>query len=270
MKKKLLSLLLVVSVGSLCTACGLEQARDNGPKSLLGGSKEVEEEATEEEENYDDVKIEVVENYGYSEEYKAAFETGERAGANYMKEGDAEVSEFESWQEAYKTLIEDCENDEMEHKYSLIYVDEDDVPELVYTTMNNQLAIATFTNPTVNIFSSQIEGIKYIKGKNNLIAHENIVAASSLNDYVVAIKDGFFIQLAYGSCRPFDVWAEDSFDENGNPIISYWEVNEEELSSQEEYDETINKYIDTKLAVDGFENGGESADDIIAKIDSME
>ena len=67
-----------------------------------------------------------------------------------------------------------------------------------------------------------------------------------------------------------DVWAEDSFDENGDPIISYWEVNEQELSSQEEYDETINKYIDTKLAVDGFENGGESADDIIAKIDSME
>ena len=97
--------------------------------------------------------------------------------------------------------------------------------------------------------SSQIEDIKYIKGKNSLIAHENIVAASTLNDYVVAIKDGFFIQLAYGSSRPLDVWAEDSFDENGDPIISYWEVNEQELSSQEEYDETINKYIDTKLVV---------------------
>ncbi len=269
MKKKLVSILLILSVGSVCMACGLEQSTDNGPKSLLGGSKDVEEVAGDEE-NEDDVKIEVVEGYSYSDEYKAAFEADDRAGANYKKSGDAEISEFESWQEAYKTLIEDCENDEMEHKYSLIYVDEDDVPELVYTTMNNQLAIATFTNPTVNIFSSQIEDIKYIKGKNSLIAHENIVAASTLNDYVVAIKDGFFIQLAYGSSRPLDVWAEDSFDENGDPIISYWEVNGQELSSQEEYDEIINKYIDTKLVVDGFENGGESADDIIAKIDSME
>ena len=269
MKKKLVSILLILSVGSVCMACGLEQATDNGPKSLLGGSKDVEE-AAGNEENNDDVKIEVVEGYSYSDEYKAAFEADDRVGANYIKSGDAEISEFESWQEAYKSLIEDCENDEMEHSYSLIYVDDDNVPELVYTTMNNQLAIATFTNPTVNIFSSQIEDIKYIKEKNSLIAHENIVADSTLNDYVVAIKDGFFIQLAYGSSRPLDVWAEDSFDENGAPIISYWEVNEQELSSQEEYDETINKYIDTKLAVDGFENGGESADDIIAKIDSME
>ena len=270
MKKKLVSILLILSVGSVCMACGLEQSTDNGPKSLLGGSNDAAEEATAEEENNDDVKIEVVENYGYSDEYKAAFEADDRVGANYIKSGDAEISEFESWQEAYKSLIEDCENDEMEHSYSLIYVDDDNVPELVYTTMNNQLAIATFTNPTVNIFSSQIEDIKYIKEKNSLIAHENIVADSTLNDYVVAIKDGFFIQLAYGSSRPLDVWAEDSFDENGDPIISYWEVNEQELSSQEEYDETINKYIDTKLVVDGFENGGESADDIIAKIDSME
>ena len=60
MKRKLVSILLILSVGSVCMACGLEQATDNGPKSLLGGSKDVEE-TTGDEENNDDVKIEVVE-----------------------------------------------------------------------------------------------------------------------------------------------------------------------------------------------------------------
>ena len=270
MKKRILSLVLIFTISSVCSGCGLEQARDNGPKSLTDSSKDVEEEVVdEEEENYDDVKIEVVENASHSDEYNEAFEIGDRIGASYMRQGDAEVTEFESWQEGYKALIEDCNNDGYEHSYALIYVDGDEIPELVYKTYDNQVAIATFTGSTVNIFSSQLQDIEYIKGANNVIAHENIVADSALNDYVVAIKDGFWVQIACGTCRPMDIWAEDSFDENGNPIISYWEINKEVLSSQDEYDEKLLKYIDTNSVTPGLENGGESYEAILAKIDSM-
>ena len=56
MKKRILSLVLIFTISSVCSGCGLEQARDNGPKSLTDSSKDVKEEAVdEEEENYDDV-----------------------------------------------------------------------------------------------------------------------------------------------------------------------------------------------------------------------
>ena len=269
MKKKVLSMILIGAT-ALFTACGLEQAKDNGPKILDEKASTTENVQDDEAvENNDDATIEVVENASHSDEYNEAFEIGDRIGASYMKQGDAEVTEFESWQEGYKALIEDCNNDGYEHSYALIYVDGDDIPELVYKTYDDQVAIATFTGSTVNIFSSQLQDIQYIKGTNNVIAHENIVADSTLNDYVVAIKDGFWVQIAYGTSRPMDIWAEDSFDENGNPIISYWEINGEELSSQAEYDEMLLKYIDTNSVTPGLENGGESYEAILAKIDSM-
>lgn len=269
MKKKVLSMILIGAT-ALFTACGLEQAKDNGPK-ILDEKADTTENVQDDEavENNDDATIEVVENASHSDEYNEAFEIGDRIGASYMKQGDAEVTEFESWQEGYKALIEDCNNDGYEHSYALIYVDGDEIPELVYKTYDDQVAIATFTGSSVNLFSSQLQDIEYIKGTNNVIAHENIVADSALNDYVVAIKDGFWVQIAYGTSRPMDIWAEDSFDENGNPIISYWEINGEELSSQDEYDEKLLKYIDTNSVTPGLENGGESYEAILAKIDSM-
>ena len=88
-----------------------------------------------------------------------------------------------------------------------------------------------------------------------------------INEYVVAINDGYWIQIALGVQSPLDIWAEDSFDENGDPIISYWEINGDEISTQANYDELMLDFFDESKAnnVNDFKN----VDDIIAEIDSM-
>lgn len=58
------------------------------------------------------------------------------------------------------------------------------------------------------------------------------------------------MQVAYGVRGPLDEWAEDSFDENGEPIISYWSLNDVELNSQQAYDDEFVKYQDSSYAKD--------------------
>lgn len=253
MKKKILLTLLTGLSTVILFACGTKEATVTEP---VVADNTTEEETipttdtvqTEEENSEEAVTIEVIENATHSEEYNLRFEAGERIGGSYVPTGEAEVAQYGDWKEGYTALIDDLSSDAdvaYESTYALIYVDDDDIPELAYKTDGDKICVATFGGGCVNIFSSQIDSILYCERDNALFASENVEA--SLNDYVVAIKDGFWIAIAYGTKSPLDIWAEDSFDENGNPIISYWEINEQELASQNEYDETLGKYFDSAL-----------------------
>lgn len=253
MKKRLYVFTLCVTIAASMIACGKDNVSGEvEPEELEDAIEESksENEATEKkddsssEESENLPTIEVVEGYNYSDEYNAAFELDDRVGANYIAAGASEVSEFASWKEGYKTLVEDL-SDEDSVSFSLIYVDSDDVPELIYKVNDTNIVIATYSGSTVNLFSGQIDSVSYVEGDNVLLATEH-VDANTYNS-VVAIKDGYWINIAYGTQGPLDPWAEDSFDENGNAIISYWEINGEELSSQEDYDELFGKYYDSSF-----------------------
>lgn len=234
-------------------------------ENALEDSKPENKEDSSSEESENLPTIEVVEGYTYSDEYNAAFELDDRVGANYMATGASEVSEFTSWKEGYKTLVEDLSSEDS-ISFSLIYVDSDDIPELIYKVDDSNIIIATFSGSTVNLFSGQIDSVSYVEGDNVLLATEH-VDANTYNS-VVAIKDGYWINIAYGTQGPLDPWAEDSFDENGNAIISYWEINGEELSSQEDYDEMFGKYYDSSYGKEITEFNSD-ASQILEQIEAL-
>lgn len=266
MKKRVLLTILCAMLSIAMLGCGKKDTTEpilEEPKAEENVSNDTEEEQKDDTSD-SDAKIEVVDGYTHSDEYNAAFEAGISIGNSYRKTGAAEVSEFDSWQEGYKAIIEDLSTNE-NAKYALIFVDDDNIPELVYSTDENNIVLATFGQNTVNIFSSQLNKVSYVEGQNVLFASEHVQA--NLDDYVVAIKDGSWIAIASGIRAPEDPWAEDSFDENGMPIVSYWEVNDLQLTSQEEYDELMVKYYDSSAAkeVKDFKTSKE----VLSVIDSL-
>ncbi len=272
MKKKFLSLFVcLVSSFGLVACAGKEPAAETVETVEEAVETEPNEEQAEKpdtevaEEVTEDVTIEVVDATSHSDVYNEYFEIGERIGANYIKSGDSEVTEFADWKEAYTSIIEELGAGGYEPGFALIYVNDDDIPELVYSIDDNTYCVGTFANGYLNIFSSRINAISYNEKENVLLASEAVEA--NLNDYVVAIKDGFWIQIAYGNRRPFYEWAEDSFDEHGNPIISYWEINGEELSSQEEYDEKLSNIYDAASLIQVTEFKSQS--EVLEEIDSL-
>ena len=255
MKKRLYVFTLCVTLAASMIACGKDDISGTIEPEEIADTVEDNKSEVEANENKDDSSleesetlptIEIVEGYNYSDEYKTAFEEGNRIGASYMPTGASEVAEFESWKEGYKALVEDLKAEE-NISFALVYVDSDDIPELVYKVDDTNIIVATFGDTTVNLLSGQIDEIDYVEGDNVLATTEHVDA--NINQNIVAIKDGYWVQLAYCVEGPLDPWAEDSFDENGNAIISYWEINGEEFNSQAEYDEVFAKYYDSSYGM---------------------
>lgn len=273
MKNKIIGTILISTLALAMVGCGLEQARDDGPKeTFLEKETEIADEAdeaesTEENVTDKDVKIEVVEGYTYSDEYKEEFAKENRGGFNFQRTTDSEVSEFSDWKEGYTSLIKDLEENKTETvEYALIYVDEDDRPELAYKLGDTFVGVASFADTTVNIYGIQKTDVSYVEKKNVLYGHEEVGAA--YYDYVGALNNNYWVDIASCERKPLDEWAEDSFDENGKPIISYWSINGNELSSDAEFDETLAKYVDKSFCkpITGYT----TAEDVLAQIEAIE
>ena len=255
MKKWLVGLLLVSFSVSVC-GCGAEEATMETTEEISevssAADEVVEEISLEEVKEESEPIIEVIaDEKSHSEEYNAAFETGKKCCASYSPDGKAAV--YDSWQEGFKALIEDISYDDST-AFALAYINNDDVPELVYKLNSNTVSLASFDSTTgeLNIAAcNHGTDIFYIE-KGNVIKANGRVEASYL-DSLFAIKDNQWISLAEGRCEPLDAWAEDSFDENGEPIISHWEINSKEFSSQKDYDEELSKYLDENFAEKIFE-----------------
>ena len=250
MKKKLFTSIIIASMAMSFMACGPE-TNDSSLELTEEASKETDaQKASEKLDDLNQVKedavIEITNNYVNTPEFEEAFENDVRIGGPYRATGSAEVSEYSDWQEAYKALIEDLRTQSDNVKFALVYINDDDIPEMVYIPSEDNMIIATFDGSFINLFSSQISKMSYIEKANNLYATERVGAY--YDDNVVAIKDGVWVQVAYGVRGPLDEWAEDSFDENGEPIISYWSLNDVELNSQQAYDDEFVKYHDSSYA----------------------
>lgn len=266
MKKRFLLVLCMTGLLMLQVGCTLESKRDDGPTEELitVDEDEVSEEADITEEDEEDVVIEVVEDAIHSSEYKAAYENGDVIGINFIASYDDEVSQFDTWRDGYESLIDDASDDTV---FALIYVDDDDIPELYYKNMLNgqvNVCVATFFDGYVNILSGGIEDFNYNEKENSVRA----LFDDGYMEAIAAIKDGKWINIGYGSRQPLDLWAEDGFDENGNPIINSWTWNDEELGSQDKYDETLALYfnLDKSKSVDETY----SKNDIMTQIQEME
>lgn len=265
MQKRFLQILILGALVASFTACGKEEATTEGPTETFVAEKteaeEPAEETQEEPEEESEPVIEVVDgNYQPAKEYQDAYENGERIGGAYTV--DSEAEEYSDWKEAYKAIIEDLDD----LSFALIYVDDDDIPELAYSVNEGIYNCATFDGTYLNIGPGRGEKLLYIEKGNNVLMKDARVEASIFDD-VLAIKDGYWISIASGIKAPADMWAEDSFDENGDPIISYWEISDYQLESQGDYDSLLNKYFDSDYATEVSKFY--SASEIIEQIDAL-
>ncbi|MDO4333804.1 MAG: hypothetical protein Q4C58_14125 [Eubacteriales bacterium] len=183
----------------------------------------------------------------------------------FLGVGDAPaeaVKGTQTWQQAY---IEQIKNDQMLEcygGYDLIYLDNDDIPELVeigdYEAAGCR--IVSFYEGEVTVTQLSRLNFSYIEKENLLCNSDGLM--DSYYDLVYRLENGTMTLIAEGYYG-----AEDNsnvqFDETGEPIYQYsWNGKE---MSEEEYEQALNAVYDRKRAK-SYAYPGDSAEEMLEKI----
>ena len=164
------------------------------------------------------------------------------------------LKEFEDWKAAYLFYLESLESADR-YTYSLIYVNEDEIPELAVNTgvEVGNIYIMTFHDGVLDKWHPARSNVTYIE-KGNLICNSD-GHMGHYYDNVYTIQDGKWCFVEGGD------WGDGpdgvQFDENGNYMeVFYWN-GENEISawwsgeeiSEEEYNARLNSVYPTEQAV---------------------
>ena len=146
--------------------------------------------------------------------------------------------EMQDWQQAYIEYIEDFER-KGSYYYSLIYVDEDDIPELVIDTRGEASGcyILTFHNGVTDVLQTVRLEFTYMEKKNLL---ENSSGNTGFYfDYIHSIENGKWVYVTGGEYR--------ENPENRMEFLYEWEG---EPVGEEEYKEKIAEVYDREQAIE--------------------
>ncbi|MDO5292026.1 MAG: hypothetical protein Q4F05_04670 [bacterium] len=151
------------------------------------------------------------------------------------------------WKQAYLNYLK-SETTEVYEGYNLIYVNNDDIPELVEVGESEAIGckVLTYYNGQVN--ATQLSRLYF-----SYIPKQNLLCNSDGNmgvyyDVVYSIKNGKLTQIAEGIYGDEDN-AKPQFDENGNEIFVYkWNGNS---VTKEDYEQSLNAIYNTKKAIVG-------------------
>ena len=168
------------------------------------------------------------------------------------------LKEFEDWKEAYLAYldaIEVMEEDADRYSYGLVYVDEDEIPELSISRMNEAGGrfILTYHDAVLDGWQSSRSNVTYIE-KGNLICNSD-GNNGCFYDNVYTIQDGKWCFVAGGDWGfgPDGI----QYDENGEYVFGYvWNGENEDADwwsgeeiSEEEYNARLNRVYPTEQAV---------------------
>lgn len=206
-----------------------------------GKSNDVPEEY-EEEETQRKEENEESESHGKQENFFERYRKKiEEAGRDEEQEengvgGDSD--NIEEYKEAYLAYLKEFENAGT-YTYSLIYVDEDDIPELVIDSGYEAggCIVLTFHDGVLDEWQSSRLNFTYIEGGNLLCNSDGNMGY--YYDSVYTIRDGKWCYVDGGT------WGDGpdgpQFDENDEFIFVYhWGEGEEEVS-EEEYQNRLNE-----------------------------
>lgn len=156
-----------------------------------------------------------------------------------------------SWQQAYIDYINETDQEGV-RTYVLIYLDEDDIPELVDIGTCEAEGCRIINYSDGKAWETQLRRLYF-----NYLERENLLCNSegnmdSYTDLVFSIQNGRMELVASGAFG-----AEDNsnvqFDAEGNPIYQY-EWNGISMT-EEEYKKALNEVYDISRAKDGYEWG---------------
>ena len=261
MKKRILALMLVGAVVSSFAACGNESAKvEEDTTAPVAEQPEIAEEISEDTDA--NVEVEVVEGFTHTPEYEEAL-------ANAVLYGNTDGKSYDDYKSAYASAIDDLEENLPEYSftYALAYINEDDVPELLCNSSNEDFGVYLISYYEGSLYMASTNGLdfSYIE-KKNVINNEGELLGAYYNN-LLAIRDGQWVLLGYGERGTSYPWAEDSFDENGDPIIDMWTWDDDSLKNSTEYEEKLALFFDENAAktVDSYV----SKEDILTQIEEL-
>lgn len=173
---------------------------------------------------------------------------------------------MEGWQQAYIDHIRTHTADEGQ-EYDLIYLDADDVPEVVEIG-NCEAAgcrILNFYNGRIQETQLGRLYFTYIEKENLLCNSEGLMGY--YYDNVYSIKDGVLTLIGNGEYW-FASEMGDALDENGEPLYEYsWNGTK---VSKEEYEQDLRAIYDTDKAKEGYQwDEAYSTEKIIEVLEGM-
>lgn len=152
--------------------------------------------------------------------------------------------EMQDWQEAYAAYIEEEDKDGY-YTYSLIYVNGDDIPELVIDTGGEAggCEILTFYNGEIDVLQTDRLEFYYIERQNLL----NNAAGNTgfYYDYIYSIENGKWVSQGIGEY--YEYWPEDVTDYSD--IIFIYEWNGKKVD-EEKYQKSVNAVFDMEQAIE--------------------
>jgi len=160
-----------------------------------------------------------------------------------IKWTDKQLKHFETWKEAYidflhKMYVIESADDNWE--YSLIYVDDDDIPELFIDTgfSVSGETVVSFYDGTIGTMNRCRSGMGYIEYGSLLYNENGATGFYPCNIY--RLEKGVFSEIGTG-------WCNDHCDAQGNIYYEYfWEDN---VVTEAEFEAHIDELIDRSKCV---------------------
>lgn len=243
-RKILLSLLSLSMV--LLIGCGNTNEKGNIEKTESSEKVEI------------DVTTEVTENVSENDVSEQISENN-----TLEKSDDVDVSE---WTAAYIQYVEERRTQDEESRYSLLYIDDDNIPELLicYQTNAGGKRIATYYDGKVQDEQLAFGGFYYQKNAGLFMVETGCQGQYPTQIY--RMENGKFSQIAEGVAYEN---VADFYDENYEYDSFYYEW-ENQPVSEEEFNSNINNIFDKESATEIHDLTDDCTDDIITVLQNFQ
>ncbi|MDE6657895.1 MAG: hypothetical protein K2J88_04860, partial [Oscillospiraceae bacterium] len=159
-------------------------------------------------------------------------------------------SRFLPWKIAYRDLILEnfAEEKYSDFIYSLIYVDNDEIPELFVNTNSGAGGEMIYTYYDNHLVEQQLSRVGTVYIPENGLLYNNCGHMGHYPVSVYELKNGVFSEIASGVYQ--DAYMENGnriLDENGNPVYEYY-WNDQKVSEQD-FNSNLNAVFDTKSGI---------------------
>ena len=220
MRSKSILAIMLAAVLLLCAACGT--AEDETTSSAAESTEQTEAQTQGQPENGGD---------------GAASEETTRAAVP-LRQLDVTITRIDcagmDWKEAYLSIVQDeaaAAGPDSWLQFALIYIDYDDVPELVIDTGNQETGcrILTYSAEAVSVLQTNRLWFTYIETEDLLCNSDGMM--DDFFDIVCAIEEGEWIQVASGHYDSMIGWDEVS----NRPVCERYTWNGQEVTMAEYY-----------------------------------
>lgn len=162
---------------------------------------------------------------------------------NELEWTNRQLKSFAVWQEAYIDFIQKVHAMSLDYDgkgYSLIYVDDDDIPELyVYTgTMATGEFVVSFYDGNIGVMNRERVGLRYMEYGGLLYGTAGNAGLYPCNIYM--LEKGKFSEIGTG-------WYTENSDEENIFVDYFWE---DRPVTETEYEAHIEELIDTSKCIE--------------------